>query len=151
MNVRTSHPQKDLSLHAFIENLEFYNAFIIPLLNQTKIGDFSFHQESIATKHYCLVDHFKSTILCQLFNPNITLLCPPGSVLAIAWCSGSRRNISVDITTPINELLISGSPHNEMVEHIGVYMLFECCFMADTRGDAGGLIREYVLRIPSVS
>ena len=33
--------------------LVFFNTYIIPLLNHTKIEDTSFHQELYATKQYC--------------------------------------------------------------------------------------------------
>ena len=58
--------------------LVFYNTYIIHLSNHTKIEDTSFHQELYSTNQCCWVNHFKSTIWCQVFvHPTLNLLCPP--------------------------------------------------------------------------
>ena len=76
VHLRRFYPQR-FEPTCILTIVEFYNAYIICLLNHTKIEYISFQQESYATKHYCWVNHFKSTIFCQVFvRPKLNLICP---------------------------------------------------------------------------
>ena len=81
VHLRMSYPLKDLNLHLYKTILVFYNTYIIPLSNHTKIEDTSFHQELYATNQYCWVNHFVPGFRA----PKVQFTLP--STLTIAGCS----------------------------------------------------------------